>query len=66
MDSDRARDCPPNEGQEGAMGKADKAKAADGPADKPADESSDLVVQHWQAPNPSQLRGSATGRRRSS
>jgi hypothetical protein len=53
--SDDVSDRPPGEGPEGAKGDRGKAKGHDGPAD----ESSDLVVQHWQAPNPSQLRGSS-------
>jgi len=55
MPSDEARGGPAEEGREGAEGKAGKAKGPDGPADG----ASDLVVQHWQAPNPSQLRGSS-------
>ena len=42
----------PEERPEGAEG---EGKGSGGSAD----ESSDLVVQHWQAPNPSQLRGSS-------
>lgn len=47
----RTSDAPPRPSpEEGPKGKRPQA---------PAEGSSDLVVEHWQAPNPSQLRGSS-------
>ncbi|MHC4503532.1 MAG: hypothetical protein ACYTFI_09525 [Planctomycetota bacterium] len=55
MTPDEAPGRPAEGRPEGAEGDRGEAKASDGPADG----ASDLVVQHWQAPNPSQLRGSS-------
>ncbi len=49
--SDRA----PGEGPKGAEGEGGEGRESSGPDDGP----NDLVVEHWQAPNPSQLRGSS-------